>query len=445
MGCDSRHGQIIKQNLATLTLEMTRILMSNNITNTNKCTLQFIALLTIISFLTFIIQDIDIIWPCLESQPILLMKPINTTLPLLSHDYTQCFYINHSAHYDYLHEQNHFTSRICTLPNDITITISQRISNGRAGTIYLTHINDKPYVMKYSHFFCDARQSEYNILKALDSTTKINVPSIHPSIPYYRYTLDDSYLYPETCFFFMEYLANASELGQFLPSQTPQSLNEIDRGVIGFILHCYDDIMNAIDRMYHQANVFHNDLSDRNILVDMNNHKCFLIDFEQIFYFPQDLYKIYKKRHRKQKRFKCKVWWCSATAKYLLATGEARQQMRTKYLQDGYTEDQIVDRFAEVAIYQMRYRLISLLLHHMLRNPNIIANQSADVEQLNGRILNASGDGAMAYQWCTRLTLLSSLDVEQLQMENDPFHKRRFSELVEVFEMDTKVMNVTCG
>eukprot|EP01083_Nonionella_stella_P099804 280723_1 len=214
-------------------------------------------------------------------------KNINIALSLFSHHYKHCFYL------DYIRDEkeNGFTSRICQLPNNVTINISRKLSTMHPrSAIYLTHIYDESqqyydlFLMKYRHHKCTQLQTEYTILKTLysDNITKINIPSVHSTIPFYYYTKRKHH--GKTCFFFLEYMENTNTLPQFMISQTQQSLNTIDGGVIPFILNCYDDVMNVVHRIYDQLDGFHNDFHERNILVDVNTHKCLLIDFEDLFY-----------------------------------------------------------------------------------------------------------------------------------------------------------------
>eukprot|EP01083_Nonionella_stella_P150585 479921_1 len=221
-------------------------------------------------------------------------------------------------------------------------------------------------------------------------------------------------------------------------TKKPESFQEIDGGIIRFILNCYDDIMKAVYHIYDGVHAVHNDLHERNILVDVNDHKCYLIDFEKMFYLSE----VY--HPTRTNTFKCKTYKCSAAAKHSIETNDIRVHTRDKYLDSGYSGDHIMDGFAKLALFDMKYKVTSVLMHLMLQNSELIGNQSEYVMQLNDKILNETPeDGSMTFWWCTRLELLNYLDVSEL--ESDPVYRQKFVELLQVFESDRKLMNDTSG
>eukprot|EP01084_Bolivina_argentea_P005884 11109_1 len=144
----------------------------------------------------------------------------------------QCFLINDSI-----------TSRTCRLPNNITIILDKQIGSDAGAVVWSTKVyrNNSMnyydiYVMKMAHNSCGGLQREYYVYKYLQefykhNVTEINIPSIHPFIPFYTFMNNMRLKYSNsniTCFFFMSYLVNKSSLETFSNTQTIESFNKID-------------------------------------------------------------------------------------------------------------------------------------------------------------------------------------------------------------------------
>eukprot|EP01083_Nonionella_stella_P021122 58559_1 len=441
--------------------------MSYTRTRNNRCRLHHMALLVFLITFSLVLINLSSYESLMtfdqtgyqqhshhdHSSLIILVQSLNViplSMFLFSRYYKRCFYFD----YERIDEGNSFTSRTCTLPNGITVHIYRKLATGYWSTAYLTHVYNPShhyydiFLMKYRHQRCTQLEAEYDFLRRLNST-EVNIPSVHPIIPYHHYKYKHGSGL-ETCFFFMEYIPNTITLSQLFLSQTSLSFTSpsSDRGVIGFVLNCYDDIMNAVYRIYDLVDGFTNDLHERNILVDMTNHKCVLIDFERIFYL-NDIWK-------EDTHYECAVpkrrWGCSATALYSIETIEARRQMRHRYVDVGYTEQQIMNEFVNVIIFDIKYKFVSMLVHFVLQNTRIAATQPVQVQQWNDMILNESAKyrktevikpDSMMFWWCAKLKLLSYLDTDQLV--NNSVDRQRFIRLLNVLESDTKSINLTCN
>eukprot|EP01083_Nonionella_stella_P099803 280720_1 len=124
-------------------------------------------------------------------------------------------------------------------------------------------------------------------------------------------------------------------------------------------------------------------------------------------------------------------WACSATAMYSIVSNETRHQM-------------------DANLFDMKYKLVSMLVLFMIQNTRIIGHQPEQVTQLNEMILQESEarrheNDSMTFWWCTKLKLLSYLNVDQLG--NDPSYKQTFVQLLNVFGSDAKSMHMDseCG
>eukprot|EP01084_Bolivina_argentea_P127925 226201_1 len=171
---------------------------------------------------------------------------------LLPYEYQKCFELNESF----------IAPKQCKLPNNITIIIDKEIGHGEIGSVWQTKIyysninissnnyNYDIYAMKYS-IYCNGLSSEYKLLKHINKNNNnktnmnINIPLLHPFIPFYYFYTNTTYD-DRLCFIFMQYLQNTLTLEQFSKSNNilkSLSFNKISGGIISFILNCYSDII----------------------------------------------------------------------------------------------------------------------------------------------------------------------------------------------------------
>eukprot|EP01083_Nonionella_stella_P172274 590661_1 len=348
--------------------------------------------------------------------------------------------IEYRTCYQFDTSQSHvFTPRNCQLPHNITVKISRKLAKGKIATAWLTAVSfykhhSTEYAMKYVQgSFCVGLKYEYLFLRSIEKAAKItniNVPKLHPTIPFYEF-----HITPEarrSCLLFEEYVPNSVQLRVF-PQQFKNHWNistAMGGEAVRFIMSCYDDLMNVIRTIYDETHRFHNDMHNKQIMVNTENHKCYLIDFQYVFKLSQ----IYTRTTK----FKCKWHICSAAALSTLYNNRTRMAFRDEYLSNGHTEGESIQRLAEIGMFDMEYKVIAMLVHGMM--PYLIsdANQTEYVQlmDLNRHIMT---DGFNNRTWCKRLELLSHLNLNVLDV--DELMKQRFTKALSVFEEDKQYFN----
>eukprot|EP01083_Nonionella_stella_P145296 455006_1 len=177
--------------------------------------------------------------------------------------------------------------------NGTVITINHEIGRGNQGVLYSVNMNSKMYALKHSYVAdeCYHLRREWKTLTIIEPT-QFTV-SLHE---YFSHFYESS----NHCFIFVEYINNSVTMSDLLLYHE-RKLNELNwkhqrsmriiernqrqlkwmldgNKLLEFILSCYSDIQNAFD-ILRNSSIYYGDELLHNVLLDMNNNRCVLIDF----------------------------------------------------------------------------------------------------------------------------------------------------------------------
>eukprot|EP01084_Bolivina_argentea_P208284 355182_1 len=123
---------------------------------------------------------------------------------------------------------------------------------------------------------------EYKIMQYLTgfADVRANTISIYRNYPLMKWRMHDH----DVCIIFIQYLPNVEPLSVFMHPTLHINMQNIDQ-IIHFLIKCYKEMSTVLDRLwtFEGKYLVHNDLWNKNILVDMDSYKCYLIDYEMLF------------------------------------------------------------------------------------------------------------------------------------------------------------------
>ena len=203
------------------------------------------------------------------------------------------------------HEYTGCISRIaigalCRLPNDISFSVLDAVGEGTSGQIWRVKIwsdtggaEQGEYALKLSQKWnrCGANQLEYRLLYLLHEE-HLNMPWLHPNIPYYWFgtscmlflhLIDHSFLLWNLYELYHRPNRFKADHPEWTARAYIASFEAVDGGLLDFVLQCYRDIMAVTESIYSSVGLVYNDLHPGNILVDADSHRCHLIDFGSVF------------------------------------------------------------------------------------------------------------------------------------------------------------------
>ena len=245
----------------------------------------------------------------------------------------QMAYTHGKQHHPNILDANSYT---CYLPNSVRLTFVKYLSAGGVGRTFLATIvttntgtsardsvtNDNynnRYVIKQSKDYqCEQLFIEYKNSKmfsdklAADNSVgisyNINIPRIHPKIPFYCYYNDISK--SKTCFMAQQFIDNSIPLSKFMDISYINNLKYVENREI-LIKKCYNDIITVHKWLQTQFSIFHDDMSVNNVLYDLQSKKCYLIDFDNMFKLHAHDDFIHKYIYTTTNRLSCKSYRCS--------------------------------------------------------------------------------------------------------------------------------------
>eukprot|EP01084_Bolivina_argentea_P163205 283956_1 len=182
----------------------------------------------------------------------------------------------------------------CQLNDNISVIIHNKIGSGiQANVFNVSLIHNNIYseflamkVMRRIWHPCAEYETEYTLLTQMQQLSMhLNVPYLYSNnknipIPFYKAG--------KNCVLFTKLLINKLNWNNTL--QTVSGAKKLlpliiskKGNIIQFLIDCYTEIMNIIHILY-QLGIYHNDLNEKNILIDKYSLKCYVIDLANMFH-----------------------------------------------------------------------------------------------------------------------------------------------------------------
>eukprot|EP01084_Bolivina_argentea_P231138 389862_1 len=235
----------------------------------------------------------------------------------------------------------------CILDNN-TIILNHEIGRGGQGAVYSININydnSSQYALKHSYAkdICYHLRREWMTIKLIQPNQ--HILSLHHKLSHFYECTNPNVLSETHCFIILEFIDNSVTMFDLLEynanrfnklkNETIQKLQKLNSDniqwmnnaneLLKFVLSCYKNIKNTLDALSNEF-IYYSDELIHNVLFNLNNNKCFLIDFGLVAEMrdTKDIYSTAKHLDHKLKY--------SPYSAYFLKTFESRNHVMNSFM-----------------------------------------------------------------------------------------------------------------
>eukprot|EP01084_Bolivina_argentea_P054268 99542_1 len=376
--------------------------------------------------------------------------------------YAKHIVFNNISYVDVPFQYRNCITTDCQLDDNISIIIHNEIGSGKHADVFNVSIKNNQSEMSdflvlkrektnhaYSGHPCEKYKKDHILLRKIEHLSKyynlsvLNVPLLVPSISIYE---TDHY-----CLRFTKLLSNVLTWNETVVSAEKMlpSIISKKRNLMKFLVDCYSDIMNVFYILY-ELGIYHNDLHSRNLLIDKNTFKCYVIDFGYIF----ERHDILKRIH-----YTCLVTTCSpVTWYYLKGLRQRKRFMRSIYKHHRrvkWQSENVTQILFKFGLYGKQYEVATRIFHTFVKLYYLQQNeQNSILFKMNEKIIEKwwnkkeydTNDISLKFVWCTRYKLYSHIMNEIQNTNSDIFTsdiKERFIRIINVIGDDWFFLNIT--